>query len=364
MKKKISTYIITAVLSCSVLAACSESTPGEAPDTAESYADTSSANAGASAETSTATPESTSDDMPESTDDSDVTDTKTDELVLYDTKPISDAYLSGDTSQLDELQTKILKRAEEVISEVITDDMDDYQKELAIHDYIVINATYDENMLSVFETPSENSDNPYGTLVLHQSICSGYTTTFQMFMDMLEIPCISVKGSDDTDEEHAWNMVLINDEWYHIDVTWDDPVPDRNSGIALHHHFNVTDEHMLDRHVWDTSSTPAANSYADSFIARNLKTMSSWDELDGLINEAIEQKSASLFIEPDESLGVDLSRDDPTNDYDTGEKFSTELLKIFFKYFDTDPDIMVFFKRTAFEDRNVIEVYIASKKMR
>lgn len=364
MKKKIPTYIITAVLSCAVLAACSESIPGEAPVTAENQSDTSLASAGAFAETSAAPPESAPDGMPENTDDNAVTDSKTDELELYDTKPISAAYLSGDTSNLDEFQLEILDNAKRVIDEVITDDMDDYQKELAIHDYIVINATYDKNMLSVFETPSENSDNPYGTLVLHQSICSGYTTTFQMFMDMLEIPCISVKGSDDTYEEHAWNMVLINDEWYHIDVTWDDPVPDRNSGIALHHHFNVTDEHMLDRHVWDTSSTPAANSYADSFIARSLKTMSSWDELDGLINEAIAQKSASLFIEPDESLDVDLSSADLSNDYGTGEKFSRELLKIFQKYCDPNSDLMVFFKRTSFEDRNVLEVYITSKKMR
>ncbi|MBQ1432530.1 MAG: transglutaminase, partial [Ruminococcus sp.] len=71
---------------------------------------------------------------------------------LYDTSAISAAYLSGDTSGLDEFQMEIYERAVQVMEEVLTEDMTDYEKELAIHDYIVANITYDVDNLSVFET--------------------------------------------------------------------------------------------------------------------------------------------------------------------------------------------------------------------
>ena len=55
----------------------------------------------------------------------------------YDSTPISQAYLTGDTSSLDEKQTEIYNKAVSTINDLITPDMNDYEKELAVHDYIV-----------------------------------------------------------------------------------------------------------------------------------------------------------------------------------------------------------------------------------
>lgn len=91
-----------------------------------------------------------------------------------------------------------------------------------VHDYIVDNTSYDSTI--------SNPDiyNIYGTLVRKSSVCEGYAKSFKYVMDALDIPCIIVIGeatnSSGESESHAWNYVQINNVWYAVDTTWDDPV--------------------------------------------------------------------------------------------------------------------------------------------
>ena len=90
-----------------------------------------------------------------------------------------------------------------------------------VHDYLVDNTEYDLEA-------GENIYNVYGTLIDKKSVCEGYARSFKYIMDDLNIPCIIAcgigKNSEGKAESHAWNYVQIDDEWYAIDVTWDDPV--------------------------------------------------------------------------------------------------------------------------------------------
>lgn len=90
-----------------------------------------------------------------------------------------------------------------------------------VHDYLVDNTEYDLEA-------GENIYNVYGTLINKKSVCEGYARSFKYIMDDLNIPCIIAcgigKNSSGNAESHAWNYVQIDDQWYAIDVTWDDPV--------------------------------------------------------------------------------------------------------------------------------------------
>lgn len=90
-----------------------------------------------------------------------------------------------------------------------------------VHDYLVDSTEYDLNF-------GENIYNVYGTLVNKKSVCEGYARSFKYIMDDLNIPCIIAcgigKNKAGSAESHAWNYVQIDDVWYAIDVTWDDPV--------------------------------------------------------------------------------------------------------------------------------------------
>lgn len=158
----------------------------------------------------------------------------------YDSTPISQAYLSGNTANLDDKQLEIYNKAVSAIEKLITLDMNDYEKELAVHDYIVGCSSYDEAHLNALGIGLPNSDNPYGCLINGKAICSGYSTTFQLFMDMLEIPCKTIYATDFEGDDHSWNIVQIGESWYYVDACWDDPIPDFTDRPVRHKYFNVS----------------------------------------------------------------------------------------------------------------------------
>ena len=75
------------------------------------------------------------------------------------------------------------------------------------------------------------SEEPYsivGALTEGRAVCEGYARSFKYIMDELGIPCVVVSGtgknSKGETEAHAWNYVQVDDNWYAVDVTWDDPI--------------------------------------------------------------------------------------------------------------------------------------------
>ena len=178
----------------------------------------------------------------------------------YDHAAILGAWRDGDPDALSEKDRAILDACVAVITDHLTDDMSDYEKELTIHDWIVRWAEYDPEALSHAPNakPDPDNDNPYGLLIRKKAVCMGYTSTFQLFMDLLDIECITVEGFSGT-EDHAWNMVRLDDTWYCVDVTWDDPVSILQTETMRHRFFNVSSEYLRNnRHQWDESATPEA----------------------------------------------------------------------------------------------------------
>ncbi len=153
------------------------------------------------------------------------------EYWIRSTLPISDAYRSGDDSKLDERQKETLAMAAAVLDELVTEDMSDYKKELAIYEWMTSELQYDTGVLQVIPNTESDSDNPYGTLKYHNAICAGYATTFRLFMQMLDIPCMVVHN---TELYHSWDLVQLDDEWYHVDI-----YSDQNSGNYAN--FNMND---------------------------------------------------------------------------------------------------------------------------
>lgn len=181
----------------------------------------------------------------------------------YDSARLLDAWRQGDWSGLARRDQEILNACQAVIGGAGFSGLSDYEKELAVHDWMIDNGSYDTNQLSNLPRYQENpdNDNPFGFLIGGVGICRGYASTFQLFMDLLGIECISVEGqSHSSREEHAWNMVRLDGEWYCVDVTWDDPVTDLPVSVkTAHKYFNVTSEFMRStEHYWDESGVPEA----------------------------------------------------------------------------------------------------------
>ena len=189
------------------------------------------------------------------------------DMTLYDTSAILAAYASGDERGLSEKDAAILARCRAVLEECVTQDMTGFEKELALHDWLVAWGEYDETVHDP-GTPQGRADNtnPYGMLTGGYGICLGYATTFQLLMDLAGVECITVVGASAASTgDHAWNMVRLEGEWYCVDPTWNDPVGDLSGYPAwslrrLHHrYFNVTSAYLREtNHQWDYESVPEA----------------------------------------------------------------------------------------------------------
>lgn len=108
---------------------------------------------------------------------------------------------------------------DDIINANLNSSMSDYEKVKWVHDYIIINTSYDTTSTDI----PDSSFSPDGVLTKGVAVCQGYAETFQLFMDCLKIKCRLITGTAN-DISHAWNVVKIDGQWYNIDVTWDDPV--------------------------------------------------------------------------------------------------------------------------------------------
>ncbi len=210
-----------------------------------------------------------------------------------DSELVATAYLSGDSSNLNTKEKELLAIAAEAVGKIIDDSMTDAQKCVAIHDYIVTNGTYDTGALGVIYDPKEYSHIAYGFLTEGEGICSGYADTFKLFADMTGIENILVKGNALTeDQEHQWNLVCLDGEWYHMDCTWDDFVPDEKDRPAFHMYTLETDDVMeLESHFWDRENYPVADGTRYNYYKNNGK----WFEDNYYINDYVSaMKDAGL----------------------------------------------------------------------
>ncbi|MGI6221116.1 MAG: cell wall-binding repeat-containing protein [Coriobacteriales bacterium] len=99
----------------------------------------------------------------------------------------------------------------------------DVQKAKVAHDWLVRNCVYNTDAANTAGPESYGSPNPwnaYGALVDKSPVCQGYSLAFIDVMNRLGIESSFVANDE---EQHAWNRVKLDGDWYNLDVTWDDP---------------------------------------------------------------------------------------------------------------------------------------------
>ncbi len=167
--------------------------------------------------------------------------------------------------EADALRSELNGKIDEIISASITPDMTELQKALKLHDYIVLNTVYDTKG----ELPDrDNGSSAYDILVCGNGVCEGYAQAYNMLLAKVDISSIMVTSYK---MNHAWNLVNIDDEWYHVDTTWDDPVPD-SQGLVNHKYFLLSDseirrESEVRRYIhdnWDSRGLEATSTKYDN----------------------------------------------------------------------------------------------------
>lgn len=120
--------------------------------------------------------------------------------------------------QVEKAQDYLEDVRKQMAEQLATDNI--YNKLGKVHNWLIEIVSYDGS--------TKNQHTIYGALADNKAVCEGYARTFKYLMDATGVPCVLVSGtatnSQGKEESHAWNYVQINENWYAVDVTWDDPI--------------------------------------------------------------------------------------------------------------------------------------------
>ncbi len=107
------------------------------------------------------------------------------------------------------------------------------EQERYVHDALMQVADYDMN--------AAMNQSAYSALVNRKTVCAGYARAYQYMLQQLGIPCYYCTGY--AGEDHAWNIVKLNNAYYNVDVTWDD------TDTPTYDYFNKTDAEFGQTHI-------------------------------------------------------------------------------------------------------------------
>ena len=150
-------------------------------------------------------------------------------------------------------RVEALQKFESVVDKVLmgVPENGDFEKELYLHDSLAKHCRYDEQA-AVSEAPLDEyplSFTAYGALVDGVAVCEGYSRAMQYLLLRADVDATIVTGHDAQNRAHMWNVVRIDGELYHLDVTWND----RND-ILTHTYFNLSDDEIGKTHQADNKT--------------------------------------------------------------------------------------------------------------
>lgn len=255
--------------------------------------------------------------------------------------------------EVEQMRQQISTAADSILSQ-ITPQMNDYDIVKLFHDSIIVSCTYSSDAV--------NPNNIYGCLADKKALCQAYSQTFTYLCHMAGIDTFVVLGV--ANEPHMWNIVKMDGEYYHIDLTWDDPDRDRNPDSVRYDYFGLTDERIrqlrqVDPYDYDI---PTANGtkyqyyYYNNLVAdsvdeakqilaaeavRAAQTRSSTIQFMCTSTEVFDAVTSQLFGNTGENVisVLDSVKNQTANKYNTESVYhnsnsSTRTVKIFLDYLD------------------------------
>lgn len=170
-------------------------------------------------------------------------------------------------AQYSTMYQEFLNGADKLLSGIKdNNNLDDVEKALLLHDRIAVWCEYSNGSI-----PQE-SFNAYGVFAKQDAVCMGYTLAYDYLLRQVGIDSYYCSSNL---LNHAWNIVIIDGNKYHVDVTWDDPTYDR-SGRVRHVNFlrsstGISSTGHNSNGTIDYDTSPASTTY-DSYFWQNSDT--------------------------------------------------------------------------------------------
>ncbi len=149
----------------------------------------------------------------------------------------SEVHVSINKLYTDEDKIKINNKIKQILTELNIKKYDYSLNDIKnIHDYLIKYIEYDTEYDDIkIDTPNT----AIGALINKKAICSGYADALALILDELNIPNFKVSS-----EDHIWNVIKFNNEWKHIDLTWDDDEHNKNN---YYNFYYISTKELLEK---------------------------------------------------------------------------------------------------------------------
>ncbi len=191
------------------------------------------------------------------------------------------------TTKLTPKNLALFNKIKKITYEIIDNNMNDFEKEKAIHDYIVLNSSYSKNI-------TENSYNISNLITNRTGVCEAYAYTFKMMCSFAGLECEIITGTLDG-ENHGWNLIKLDGNYYHIDVTSDDPVPDKENQV-LYFYFNLNDDEIAKTHKWDRNNFPKCTETKYNYYVYNNSVVETPEQMEKFILDNLNDGKAEIHF--------------------------------------------------------------------
>ena len=161
-----------------------------------------------------------------------------------------------DEASKETMRAEIEGAVSQCLSGISAEDSE-YNKILYVYEYIVDTVDYD------LEAP--DNQNIYSVFIHRRSVCAGYSKAAQYLLERLGVFCTYVTGITSGGQNHAWNLVMCEGDYYYLDVTWGDPVFQAAEGEEVSQFENISYDFMC----CDDAELPACTKMNRNYYMMN-----------------------------------------------------------------------------------------------
>ncbi len=165
---------------------------------------------------------------------------------------------SVNISKIRKVQSQIRSQVKKAMKG-IKSSMSPLEKALVLHDYLIKNTQYLE------DESKEYRYSEWGVFLKGKANCQGYSLAYGILMQEAGIPVRYVVSEEML---HMWNQIKIGGKWYHVDVTWDDPLDTRlkkdQYGLVLHDRFLCSTQKMTEKGYYGFQAKSAKSTKYDN----------------------------------------------------------------------------------------------------
>jgi len=169
-------------------------------------------------------------------------------------------------------------------------DLDEKGKELFIHDFIVKNVKYDK-------LKKEYSHEIIGALGNGVAVCEGIAKAVKILCDELKLWCIIAVSEANPDKgiryRHAWNVIRIGGQYYHLDVTFDNTLSKEDT--VRYDYVNLSDKQIFRDHEPVIWKVPTCGDNDNFFYKAKKLSWTTLEEVQNRTRQAVKKGKILLF---------------------------------------------------------------------